>query len=127
PPPSVVLLASVLLLILAAAAPSAEFRASAVKVDITPDRPQWLLGYQARQSDGVNDRLYHRVVALDDGASTRLFIVSTDIAVISPGYYDQVCRDILKELGTGPESIWWLNTHTHSAPEVGPPGIAAIF
>jgi len=60
-----VLLAWVLPQIFAAPASAAEFRASAVKVDITPDRPQWLLGYQARQSDDVNDRLYRLVVALD--------------------------------------------------------------
>jgi hypothetical protein len=75
----------------------------------------------------VNDPLYHRVVALDDRRGNRLFIVSTDIAVISPGYYDTVCGQIKQQLGLGPETIWWLNTHTHSAPEVGPPGIAGIF
>ena len=43
------------------------FRASVVKVDITPDSPQWLLGYSARKSTGVHDRIFHRIVAMDDG------------------------------------------------------------
>jgi hypothetical protein len=46
---------------------SAGFRASAVEVDITPDSPQWLMGYAARQSTGVHDKIYHRIVAMDDG------------------------------------------------------------
>src|ERR1039458_7305927 len=55
-------------------APAAEFSASAVKVDITPSASKWLAGYPARQSTGVHDRLYHRIVAMDDGhrKSTRL-------------------------------------------------------
>ncbi len=35
-----------------------DFRAAVVKVDITPDNPQMLLGYQARQSTGVHDKIY---------------------------------------------------------------------
>lgn len=44
----------------------AEFRASVVKVDITPSTPKWLLGYGARQSTGVHDPIFHRIVALDE-------------------------------------------------------------
>jgi hypothetical protein len=120
------MLALILLVILASFAGAADFRASAVRVDITPTEPQWLLGYQARQSDGVNDRLYHRVAALDDG-TTRLFIISSDICEFSPAYYDEVARKIQRELGIAPESIWWTATHTHSAPEVGPPGASGMF
>ena len=36
--------------------PTGNFRASVVKVDITPDSPKWLLGYGARQSTGIRDR-----------------------------------------------------------------------
>jgi neutral ceramidase len=46
---------------------SGTFRASVVKVDITPTSSKWLAGYPARQSTGVHDRLFHRIVALDDG------------------------------------------------------------
>ena len=116
----------ILLVILASLAGASEFRASAVRVDITPTEPQWLLGYQARQSDGVNDRLYHRVAALDDG-TTRLFIISSDVAEFSPAYFDEVARRIQRELGIPPESIWWTATHTHSAPEVGSPGASGMF
>jgi len=105
---------------------AASFRAACVKVNITPDKPQWLLGYPARQSEGVHDPLYHRIVALDDG-QTQFFLVSSDLCFISPGYYDAFCRQLEKETGIKAAQVWWTVTHTHSAPEVGPPGLGAVF
>ena len=105
---------------------AAPFRASVVKIDITPDKPQWLLGYGPRQSTGVHDRLYHRIVAMDDGA-TQFFLVSTDICLYSPSVYDDVLSALQAETGIKPLQVWWTVTHTHSAPEVGPPGLAGVF
>jgi neutral ceramidase len=102
------------------------FRASVVKVDITPDEPKMLLGYAARKSTGVNDRIYHRIVAMDDGVK-QFFLVSTDICVMSPSEYDHVADILQKELGIDPENFWWTLTHTHSAPEVGVPGLPEVF
>src|SRR5947209_13862984 len=67
----------------------AGFRASAVKVDITPQSTQWLSGYGARQSTGVLDHLYHRVVAFDSG-DTQLYLISSDLCLFSPSLYDDV-------------------------------------
>ena len=41
-----------------------KFRASVVKVDITPSDPQNLAGYAARVSNGVMHPIYHRIVAM---------------------------------------------------------------
>ena len=54
------------------------FRAAAAKVDITPETSQWLSGYQPRRSEGIHDRIYHRVVALESG-DTQFFLISSDI------------------------------------------------
>ena len=102
------------------------FRASVVKIDITPDKPKMLLGYSARQSTGINDRIYHRIVAMDDGVK-QFFLVSTDICVMSPSEYDHVAAILQKDLGIDPENFWWTLTHTHSAPEVGVPGLPEVF
>lgn len=101
-------------------------RAACVKVNITPDEPQWLLGYGPRQSEGVHDNLYHRIVAMDDG-KTQFFLISTDIAMVSPDTYDKFCKKLEKETGVKAEQVWWTATHTHSAPEVGPSGLARLF
>ncbi len=113
-------------LLLAAASHAAEFRAASVKVDITPDSPQWLLGYGARQSTGINDRIFHRVVLLDDG-TTQFALVSSDICLVSPVEYEKMAAALEKRTGIKPNNFWWSATHTHSAPEVGPPGLAVAF
>src|ERR1035437_1613799 len=84
----------------------AAFRASAVKVDITPDTPQWLMGYNARQSTGVHDKIYHRIVALDDG-TTQFYLVASDLCLFSPSVYDEAAQRLSKELGIPPSHMWW--------------------
>ena len=108
--------------------PAAErqFRAAVVKVDITPSNSQQLLGYQARKSTGVHDKIYHRIVAIDDG-DTQFFIVSSDVCLISPAEYDKVAQKLNTDHKIKPIDFWWTVTHTHSAPEVGPPGLGATF
>jgi len=102
------------------------FKAAVSKVDITPDDAQQLLGYQARKSTGIHDRIYHRATVLDDG-ETRFVLVSSDICVISPSEYDVVAARLQEELDIPPEHFWWSLTHTHSAPELGPPGLPEAF
>jgi neutral ceramidase len=101
---------------------AAGFRAAAVKVDITPQTSQWLMGYAARKSTGVHDPIYHRVVAMDAG-DAQFYLVSSDLCLFSPEVYDEVARDLEREAGIPRAQLWWSVTHTHAAPEVGPPGI----
>ncbi len=101
-------------------------RAAVVKIDITPDSPKILLGYSPRLSTGIHDRLYHRIVVLDDGV-TQFFLVASDICLVAPSLYDQVAARAKKELGIDPVNFWWSATHTHSAPEVGGPGLAIVM
>jgi len=105
---------------------AAEFRAGVAKVDITPKDSQWLMGYAARQSTGVHDPIFHRVVAMDDG-STQFFLISTDVCVFSPTVYDDFLRELKQTMGIDPVNVWWTTTHTHSAPEVGPPEMYDIL
>lgn len=104
----------------------AQFRASVVKVDITPDRTKWLVGYGPRQSTGVHDHIYHRIIALDDGI-TQFFLISSDLGIIAPSEYDKVVAKLQKEFKIDPLNVWWAVTHTHSTPEVGVPGLVGVF
>src|SRR5690349_13249834 len=81
---------------------AAGFRASAVKVDITPQSSQWLMGYAARQSTGVHDPIYHRVIAMDAG-DTQFFLISSDLCLFSPALYD----DVVRGTGLDRKQIWW--------------------
>ncbi len=102
------------------------FRAACVKVDITPSTPQWMRGYAPRKSSGVHDKIYHRIVAMDDG-TTQFFLVSTDACSFSPSFYDRMCRELHHRTGIRPEQIWWSATHTHAAPHIGPQDLAQLF
>lgn len=103
-----------------------QFRAAVVKKDITPSDSQMLLGYQARKSTGIHDRIYSRIIILDDGTK-KFFLVSSDICEFSPSQYNRVAIMLKKQLGIDPADFWWSATHTHSAPELGPPGLESIF
>ena len=114
------------LFVISLAVARAEFRAAVVKVDITPTTPQWLMGYGPRQSTGVRDKIYHRIAALDDGG-TQTFIVASELCLFSPTVYDDVTATLKKELGLEPRQLWWTVTHSHSTPEVGPPGMYDVL
>ncbi|MEZ4969598.1 MAG: neutral/alkaline non-lysosomal ceramidase N-terminal domain-containing protein [Flavobacteriaceae bacterium] len=103
-----------------------KFRAAVVKKSITPSDSQYLLGYGERKSESVHDSIFHRIVALDDGKK-QFFIVSTDICLFSPSEYDKVADKLRKQHGIDPIDLWWTVTHTHSAPEVGVPGIYGTY
>src|SRR5882724_2807994 len=98
-------------LLIGQALTAAGFRAAVVKVDITPATPKWLLGYGARQSTGVHDRIFHRIVAMDDG-DAKFLLVSTDLCLFSPTVYAEVAQRIEKESGVPPMHFWWSVTHT---------------
>ncbi len=116
-------LASLAAVLLASSIPAtaASFRASAVKMDITPDEPQWHVAYAARKSTGVHDKLYHRIVAIDDG-QTQFYLISSDLTVIPPSFYRETISRVSREVGIERRQIWWTATHTHSAPAVGSSG-----
>ena len=107
-------------LLLGSPAAAQSLRAAAVKVDITPKTAQWLLGYQARQSNGVHDSIYHRVLALEAGGMP-FYLISSDVCLFSPNFHDTVMRELQQRTGIDPAHVWWSVTHTHAAPEVGPP------
>jgi hypothetical protein len=101
---------------------AAPFRAAAAKADITPDSPQWLMGYNARKSTGVRDHIFHRVVAMEAGGQA-FYLVASDPCLFSPAVYDDAARELERDLGIPRSHFWWSVTHSHAAPEVGPPGV----
>ena len=102
------------------------FHAAVAKVDITPENSQYLMGYGERKSTGINDSIFHRIIVLDDGDS-QFILVSTDICLISPVEYELMAEKLKSQFGISPVNFWWATTHTHSAPEVGTPGLYKIY
>jgi len=105
---------------------ASELRASVTKVDITPEKSEWLGGYDPRQSTGVRDRIFHRIVALDDG-NTQFYLISSEFGSFSPSVYRETMAALQAQTGIKPQQVWWTFTHTHSAPEVGPPDLSGVY
>jgi len=101
-------------------------RAAAVKIEITPTESKMLGGYGPRASTGVHDPIHHRVLVVSDGA-TEWVLVSSEFCVMSPAQYDEVAARLEREQGVSQVNFWWSLTHTHSAPEIGPGGMAEVF
>ena len=97
--------------------PGYAFRAAVVKVNITPETPQWLRGYNPRQSTGILDSLYHKIVVLDDG-NVQFFLISSDVLGIPVPEYDRMTELLRQQMNINPLHVWWSTTHTHSAPEI---------
>ena len=116
-------LVSGLLMMTAQASP---FRAACVKVDISPRESQWMASYGPRRSEGVQDRIFHRILAMDDG-ETRFVLVSTDVVAVSPAFYTEVAQALQRQTGIGSDHFWWTTTHTHSGPFLGPVGLLEVF
>jgi len=94
-----------------------QFRAAVVKVNITPETPQLLRGYDPRLSTGILDSIYHKIVFFDDG-SQQFILISSDVVGIPMPEYDRMTRLLQEQLGIEPASVWWAATHTHSAPQI---------
>ena len=92
-------------------------RAGLGKVDITPDRPVRMGGYESRKdpSLGVHDPLGARALALEENGQ-RLVLVSIDTL----GFYNETAeplrRGILDECNLKPSELFLCAIHTHSAP-----------
>ena len=85
------------------------------KVNITPDSPIQMSGYDSRKalSKGVHDSLYVRVLVFDTG-DDRLAIVSCDLI----GYTNDNIIDIAKKR-FNISNVLINSIHTHSGPNLG--------
>ncbi len=90
--------------------------AGAAKVEITPELGTPLAGSYQRMGRGalaVHDPLYVRALYLDDG-TTRVFLVSADLCVISPDLRNAVLERSLNDVPR--ENVILTATHTMNGP-----------
>lgn len=91
-----------------------DLRGAAGKVNITPEKPVYLAGYEInRRSSGVHDPLHARCLVLQSGG-TRIAIVACDLIGL-PRYEVQAMRARIKSVP--PEHVYIAATHTHSGPD----------
>ncbi|MEZ6052088.1 MAG: hypothetical protein R3C02_11960 [Planctomycetaceae bacterium] len=103
--------------LLVTTAESAEFRAGAAIVDVTPTQLPVLVngGMLSRTVDTVNTRLHARAIVLDDG-NERLAIVVVDSCMMPRPLLDDAKALAATRTEIAPDLMLISATHTHSAP-----------
>jgi hypothetical protein len=99
------------------AADAAGLKAGAARIDITPDKPVTMSGYDARKglSTGVHDPLSARVLAFEAGGK-RLVLVSTDLIGFYSGTAESMRQALLREFQLQPAELFLTAIHTHAGP-----------
>jgi len=86
------------------------------KIDITPDYQVSLLGYfNDRRSEGVLDRLYCRLIALEMGEKKLLF-VQIDTCLVTADDAEKLKQEIACSSSFDMDNILVTTSHTHTAP-----------
>lgn len=95
-------------------------KAGYAKVDITPDEPVYLCGYNLREAPAskVASPLYARALAFDDGRRKFLVMMADMIGVDGAGLAQQIAQATGLEIG----DIFAGDVHNHAAPISRPAG-----
>lgn len=88
------------------------------QVDITPDYPIRLTGYGNRkaESEGVEQRLKAKAIAIGDDASRPVVLVTVDNCGVPGPMTEEVARRLKDKVGLPRDRFVVSSSHTHSAP-----------
>jgi hypothetical protein len=98
---------------------ASELRAGLAKIDITPQEPVTLAGYESRKdlTKAVHDPLSARAVAFEQNGQ-KLVLISTDNLGWYNGTADVFIKAICDSCGLKPSELFLCAIHTHSAPSL---------
>lgn len=104
------------------------WKAGVARVVITPRRAMWMAGYAARDrpSEGVQQELFAKSLAIEDAGGQRLVIVTTDLIGIPRALRDGVLKKVRAEYQLPAASVVLNASHTHCGPELRA-GKAALY
>ena len=94
------------------------YSVGASKVDVTPTGPIRLCGYAVRktESEGVEQKLWVRAVAISAPNGEPAVLVSVDNTALAPSITEEVAARLAKKTGLKRERLVVTCTHTHCAP-----------
>ena len=104
---------ALLLLLTCLACSAAEFRAGAARINLDPPLGLPMLGYGARNAQGVLDPLQARALALSDGSRT-IALVTLDLCFLFDLPEMEQIRAAVRQNGV--DEVIFHASHTHSAP-----------
>ncbi len=99
---------------------SPAWKAASSQIVITPEDPMWMAGYAARTepSQGVEQDLFAKALAVEDAGGTRLVIVTTDLIGIPRSLRDGILATVEERFQLPAESLVLNASHTHCGPEL---------
>ena len=113
---------SALLALLTTCAPvlAADFQAGVARVKITPPQPFWMSGYAARThaSEGVNQDLWAKALALRDADGHQAVLVTTDLIGLPRVVSDEVAARVQARFKVERHELVLSASHTHCGPAV---------
>lgn len=103
-----------------AAVLSADWKAGAAAVKITPEEPIWLAGYAARTkpSEGVLHDIWAKAMAFEDETGAKAVAVTLDLVGIRKPMAEAIAEKVRSKHGISRDRVWFNASHTHSAPLV---------
>lgn len=89
------------------------------QINITPEIPVLMSGYDARQtpSTGIHDELYASALYFA-GDNTNVLLITTDLIGFSAGLTDDIKKMISLKIGIPPENIMISAVHNHGGPAI---------
>lgn len=105
---------------IAAGAEADIYQVGVARIDITPDYPIRLNGFASRKTEsiGVSTPIYARAMAISQGTSPPLVLLTIDSLGIRLGMVDALAAKLEKRFEIPRENVALTFTHTHSAPKV---------
>jgi len=94
-------------------------QAGFARVDITPDFPVGLAGYEPeekRPCQGIRDPIYLTCIAVTSGDDT-ILLFDADLCSVGDWGAEKICEVVSPATGIPAERIYCGATHTHSAPQ----------
>ena len=106
----------------AASAPALDWKVGVATRSLTPPGPIWLAGYASRSSpsDGVQQEVFAKALAIDDDQGGRVVIVTLDLIGVPASLRAFVEREGERRFKLKPAEILLNASHTHSGPQVSP-------
>jgi hypothetical protein len=110
--------------LLAAAAPlpaQTGFQVGLGRADITPQGPIWMAGYGNRNkpSEGVDQPLHAKALALRYGAGPPLVLVTADIIGFNRVIAEEIAGQLQQKFKLPRENLLLVASHTHTGPVIG--------
>jgi len=99
---------------------AAEVSVGLAKIDITPDLPILLSGYEERASeaDRVGKHLYARAIAIGTDAQQPVVLITVELIGISADLSDSVSASLARDQGVDRAHLAVSATHIHTGPAI---------